>query len=112
MPNGKDTLTPHNFVASASDLCRIIKTCAKYKVSEVRIGELELVLTPKDKSESLKTLDKIETKSVEQAKKIGEEALSKERLERIEEDLEELKLTDPLSSERLIGGELGDVGTS
>lgn len=101
----------HNFVASASDLCRIIKICAKYKVREIQIGELNLVFGLSDKANH-KTSRVVETKSIEQAsQKIKEEVQTKDRVDRLEEDLEELRLTDPLAYERLIGGEIGDVGT-
>lgn len=103
-----------NPLYSAKDLCKLIKTCAKYKVLEVQIGELRLSFGPKDKSVTTpKTLDLVQTRSVEQAsQKIGEESQAKDRLDRISDDLEELKLTDPLAYEKLIGGELEDVGTS
>lgn len=99
------------FKVSAKDLCRIIKACAHNKVKEVRVNGLHLVFGSETQSES-NTLGIDPPRSVEQAsEKIAEESLSKDRLDALQLDLEEIKITDPLAYERLIGGELGDVNS-
>lgn len=65
------------------------------------------------RDQSTKPLDVVETKSVEQAITISDEARRRENAAKLEDELENLKLTDPLAYERLLaGGELEDVGSS
>lgn len=113
LTNGKLSLTGENFVATPRDLCQLIKVCAKHRVTEIVIGDLRLTFLPKDKSEKrANKLDPVETKRIEQAsQQISDESQEHDRLERLSEDLEELKLQDPLAYERLLGGELIGDGT-
>lgn len=46
----------------------------------------------------------------EAAVKISNEALAKDKLEELREQVEELRLSDPLAYEKLIEGEIGDGG--
>lgn len=109
--NGKDTLRGNNLVADVDDLCRIIAVCAKNGILEARVGELQLIFGKKDQSFQ-NPFASVQTKPNEQQiQKISEEAKEQDRISRIEYDLEELKLSDPLGYERLLGvGELGDGG--
>lgn len=103
----------HNLVASMNDLCQLIKICARYQVLEAEINGLRLVFGPRDKSAKSKILNSAQTKLVEQeSQKISDEANKNDRLDRVSEDLEELKLTDPLAYEQLLGGELIGEGGS
>lgn len=87
---------------TAAEICSIIKACANTSVREFRIGDLYLAFGPKDPSVQM-----VETKPL-QATEISEEARTQAIAERVEQDLDELKLTDPFAYERLLGGEIGD----
>lgn len=109
MKNGKAILTDNNFVVNADDLCRIIKECAKSKVRELNLGALNLAFGPTDQLD-LKPLDSVETKPLEQAMKISEEERLREKEARFQDELDQLRLTDPLAYEKYIAeGDLKDV---
>lgn len=92
-------------MVNASELCKIIKTCVNSNVNEIRIGELYMAFGWKDKS--IEPLGMVETKPAEQ---ISHEAMLVEKQARLQDELENLKLTDPLAYERALAeGELGDV---
>lgn len=100
-----------NPLADANSICQIIKECAKGGVSELKLGNLSLVFGPKDKSD--KPLEAIETRSFEQeTQKISNEAEAQRLAERVQQDLEELSITDPAAYERMLSlqGDLGNVG--
>lgn len=101
-----------NLVVTADDLCRIIKACANSNVREVKIGALFLAFGPRDLL-APKSHEQVETKPLDQkAQQISEESELKDLEARVRQDLEELNLSDPHAYERIIGGELGDVGTT
>lgn len=75
------------------------------------MGELHFSFGEIDQSNQNPS-ESVQTKPVEQESiKISEEAREQDRLSILAEELEDLKLSDPLAYERLIGiGELGDGG--
>lgn len=101
-----------NLVLSAKDLCSIIKQCANSKVRELKIGELFMAFGEIDQS-SHSLSNQVQTKPTEiEIQKISDEALAQDNLARNQDELEHLKLTDPLAWERVIAeGDLGDVNS-
>lgn len=85
--------------------------CAQSGVQEVRFGELHVIFGGINQSLE-KALDKVQTKPDEQkSQEIIKEALAEQKRNNLADQLEELKLTDPLAYEQLIGGDL-DGGSS
>lgn len=113
--NGKTSLghsvPSNNSLVNIGDLCRIIKECATYGVREVQFNGLHLIFGESDQPP--KILNRLRPNpSSKKAKTITDEAHATELADRVFQDLEELKLTDPLSYEKLLEGELGDVGST
>ena len=99
----------NKILASSEDLCRIIETCAKSHVRELKLDSLFLQFGLADQPiQSLAT----ETKFSEQAsQEIEAEATKQLNVAALQQDLDELKISDPLAYEQLLGGNLED-GTS
>lgn len=98
-----------NYIVDADALCKIIGMCAKSGVAKLQLGALQLVFDAKDKS--VESLSMVETKPLEQeqANKIGEEVQAQELARLREDELENLKLANPLAYERFIAeGEIED----
>jgi len=112
--NGKPCSTlevSKNLVVSLEDLCRIIKVCAQNCVQEIRFGELHLVFGERDQSSNSRAT--IQTRSGEKkAQKINEEAQEHLRDEIVRDQLDQLKLLNPLEYERYMAGELVEDGRS
>lgn len=107
LKSGKVLSMGNNFVVKSKDVCRIIKECAKFNVLELSLGDLHLVFDSKDPLNQ-RTLVIPQTKGSEQAAtKISKEAEAKERSESLRQDMEELRLTDPLAFEHLMSE--GDI---
>jgi hypothetical protein len=91
----------------------IIKTCAEYGVSRVKIGEIEVVfgentqISPKIAKKPLKVKDN-PTKRIE----VEQEAIGQAEVKLKEDYIDNLLLEDPAEYERLaIQGELSDEET-
>lgn len=92
-----------NFLVNADDICRIIKACADSNIREIKVGDLFLAFGKVDQPSHTPLLT--ETKS-EQSNQIAEEARHQEMGARLEEDLDHLKLTDPLAYEQYVSGDI------
>ncbi len=98
-------------LVSAKELCDLIKTCAKNGVNTFHIGNIKLEFgqgnqpTPNTPiPEPTIALDET------QAVKISAEAERQMSFDRLQQEVDELKLSDPLAYEKFIEGEIGDVG--
>lgn len=85
--------------------------CAQNCVQEVRLGELHLVFGKVDQLPFHPAAVKTKPRD-KQAKQITEESEKAQLREIAEENLEQLKLSDPFGYERIMAGELVDGGTS
>jgi hypothetical protein len=101
---------------TARDLCLIIEACKTHAVAELKFGDLEIRWTP-----GLSPLPLAYPSSVESIPeaaisatqtKVAEHALEQDEVLMRQEQLEHLKITDPLAYERLMmSGEFGDDGS-
>jgi hypothetical protein len=110
--SGKVLSKADNLVANIDDLCKIIAVCAKNGVSEIRVGEFCLSFGMEDHQPNTYPIRKrpVPTRN-KAAQKIQEEAEAQSLAQQVSDDLEELKLSNPLAYERLLAtGEVGDVG--
>lgn len=112
LPSGTDISNLKIGLVSAADLCKIISTCARANVRALKLLDIEIQFGPIDQSIPNQNNSLVETKLVEQATQILVEEESRQRsFEQLQQDVEELKLTDPLAFEQLIGGE-SEVGST
>lgn len=99
-------------LANIDDLCKIIAVCAKHGVSEVSVGELHLSFGMRDQQTNTyqPRTRPVPTRN-KAAQKIQSEAEASDIAHQLSEDIEELKLSNPLAYERLLAtGEVEDVG--
>jgi hypothetical protein len=107
--NGSQQLTlDNNLVVNSEELCRIIKMCAKFGVQEVKFKDVHLIFGERDQSPNPGLRPSLASK---ESQKISEEEFERTSFEKLQDDVEELKLTDPLMFEKLIAGEF-DVGST
>lgn len=97
---GKPKLTvDENSLANADAICKIIRAATNSGIREIKIGALFMAFGPLDQA-APQPLDTVETKSVEQeTKHILEQT-------HLQDEMDQLKLSDPLAYERLVEGEL------
>lgn len=90
---------------SPKDVCKLIKTCQKSGVSELKLGGLELHFVPKVK----KPEPKAEEKADVSGKDVEEKALLQEELKLRDTQVDNLLLESPSEYERrIIEGDLED----
>lgn len=97
-------------LVNTAELCQLIKVCAKNKVSLFNFGGIKLEFGKIDQSSKTKNILAQTSADETKATKIKEEAERKLSLEQLQQDVEELKLSNPLAYEQFIEGELGDAG--
>lgn len=96
---------------SVNELCEIIKTCRKYGVADVQIADLKLQFASHDPQSPEARPVRLTKEQKAKAEAIERENFEDNEARIREEQLEYLKLSDPLAYEELIArGELGDVG--
>lgn len=108
---------------SAEEVCVIIKVCGEAKVTELKLGDLQVIFLPKEETRPGVTL-KSPLASLDQApppltaaeiaeiqRKEAKKALERDEARVRKEQLEEMFLTDPLRAEELLRqGELEPDG--
>lgn len=108
MKNGSPILTSKLGLDSVKDLCKLISTCARANVRTLKINDIEIQFGQATPSSVPKIISPVDTRLVEQASQnLVEEEARQTRFDMLQQDVEELKLTDPLAFEQLIGGEYG-----
>lgn len=93
-------------LASTKSLCKLIKVCVKSNVTSLKLGDIQLEFGTQTRVPIL-----AQTRADEfQAVKITEEAIKDDRAEQLSQEVEDLRLSDPLAYEKFIEGTLGDAG--
>ncbi len=97
-------------LVSAKELCDLIKTCAKNGVNTFHIGNIKLEFGKVDQPIQSPIILTQTSVDETQAVKISAEAERQMSFDRLQQEVDELKLSDPLAYEKFIEGEIGDVG--
>lgn len=101
------TATSEIKLVSASELCQLIKVCAKANVRTFKFGDIHLDFGSQEAHQPVVTNHVLDTIPDDKEIKKFSEELS---VEQLRQDIDELKLSNPLAYEQFIEGEIGDVG--
>ncbi len=94
-------------LANVDAICQLIRICSKTNINKFSLGELILDFGMRDPS--TKTPQMVETKPQEQEIiQIKEEVEDQKNMALLQDDLDHLRLSDPLAYERYLEGEIGD----
>jgi hypothetical protein len=89
---------------SAKDLCKIINMCAKLNVSRFELADIKIDFGAKSQLLHIPSVSPAIASEAE-VQKVRSEVLAQSKANGIEDDLDMLRLSDPLAFENIIEGD-------
>lgn len=95
-------------LASADDICKIIKAAASSQLREIRVPGLYMSFgSPNHKEADRPEANPTISSLAQDSEEIERDVAKEEATNHLVDDLDHLRLTDPLAYEKFVEGELG-----